>query len=310
MLSLFASAAHGTILRALADGPVNLAALRGRAGIPSEAALWGNIGNLIGIGAVEKRPPDGRPDLLDNELTPLGRELLSVASAVDDWLERGPAGPLEAESEPAREAVKALVAGWSSSMLRALAARPLSLAELNGLIASLSGSSLERRLTAMCDARLLISRDEDGAAPAFAVTEWLREGVAPLLAAIRCERLRLRTGTAPLMRLDVETLLLLAVPLLGPLRDGSCQIAVDLEDGSRSGPAGVRVEVREGGIVSCVSKLDDELGDAAFGSAEAWLEALVAGAPARLRIEGRDSLAALLIENLHDRLYSAGPAAR
>jgi DNA-binding HxlR family transcriptional regulator len=311
VLSLFASTSHGAILRALVDGPVRLAELRARVGIPSEAGLRGNIGNLIGIGALEKRRPDGRPDLLDNQLTPLGRQLLSVASAVDEWLARGPCGPLEAESEPAREAVKALVAGWSSSMLRALAARPLSLEELCDLIASLTGSSLERRVTAMRDAGLLTTEEGDRTAPAFAVTRWLREGVAPLLAAIRCERSHLRTETAPLTRLDVETLLLLTVPLLGQgMRDGNCQITVDLEDGSRSGPAGVRVEVQDGGIVSCVSKLDDGLSDAAFGSAEAWLEALVAGTPNRLRTKGEDSLAALLVENLHDRLYPAGTTAR
>lgn len=196
-------------------------------------------------------------------------------------------------------------------MLRALAVRPLSLEELNDLISSLTASSLERRVTAMCDAGLLAARDADGPVPAFTVTQWLREGVAPLLAAVRCERSHLRTETAPLTRLDVETLLLLAVPLLGPgMRDGSCQIAVDLEDGSRSGPAGVRVQIEDGGIVSCVSKLDDGIGDAAFGSAEAWLEALVAGTPDRLQMGSTEGLSALLVENLHARLYGTGAAAR
>lgn len=312
VLSLLSSTLHGLILCALADGPVRLADLQARLGAQSDEVLRGNIGNLIGIGALEKRRPDGDPDLLDNELTDFGRALLSVASALDAWLARAPEGTLEIESERAKKAVRALVSGWGSTMLRALAVRPLSLRELDELLVSFSHPAIERRVTAMCGAGLLKKAAEgDGEDPTYAVTEWLREGAAPLLAAIRCERLHLQHETAPLMRIDVESLLLLAVPLLGPgVRDGSSQIAVDLSDGSRSGPAGVRIEAADGGIVSCVSKLDDEPSDWAFGSAGAWLEAIVAGQAGGLETGGADGLSAVLIENLHDRLYAGARTVR
>lgn len=305
VLSLFSTTLHGLILRSLANGPVGLAELHRRAGEPSQKALRGNIGNLIGIGALEKRKPDGDPELLDNGLTQLGRKLLFVADALDAWLMRAPQGPLNLESEGAKEAIKAFVGGWCSTMLRALAVRDLSLAELDELIASFGYRALERRVAAMHRVNMLTAIGQDGAGSTFAATAWLREAVAPLLAAVRCERLYLQAETAPLTRIDVETALLLAVPLLGPVGapDGTCQIAVDLSDGANSGPAGLRVAMENGGIVSCVSKLDREPSDWASGPAAAWLEAIVHGDASELRAGGGDGLSTALLASLHDRLF-------
>jgi len=306
VLSLFSSTLHGVILRALAEGPVPMADLRAKAQAPSEKALRGNIGNLIGIGALGKRRPDGATDLLDNELTPFGRELVHVSVVIEQWLGGAPNGPVDPESETARGTVRALVAGWNSTMLRALAARALSLAELNDLIAAFSYPALERRLVAMRDGGLLLAgADGDGARASYAPTDWLREATAPLLAAIRCERKYPQAGAAPLGRLDVETLLLLAIPLLGPLGDseGDCRLAVDLGEGARSGRAGVTVTVREGGVVSCSSALDGDPLAAASGAADGWLEAIVAGDANGLRIDGDNGLPSALVDGLHRRLY-------
>ena len=60
--------------------------------------------------------------------------------------DNAPEGPLALGSSTAKSAIKALVEGWGTNMIRALAARPLSLTELNGLISGLSYPSLERRL--------------------------------------------------------------------------------------------------------------------------------------------------------------------
>lgn len=313
MLSLFSSDLHGAVLRSLSDGPVSLAELRGRAGEPPQKALRGTIGNLIGLGALERRKPDGKPNLLDNELTALGQDLLSLADVLGAWLAAAPGGPLDIETVAGREAVKALIAGWGSTMLRALAVRPLSFAELDSLMKSFSPSALERRLARMRLAGQIVTvPSSDGNPMVYAVTEWLRHAAAPLLAAIRCERLHLPEETAPPTRIDLETLLLLSVPLLQvlPDADGSCQLAVNGIGGDASGDrAGVTVVVERGQVVSCVSTLDPKPADWAHGPLARWLDALLFGDADGLDFEGDDRLPRILVEALHERLYtgSAGP---
>ncbi len=306
MLTLFSTALHGTILRAVAGGPIGFADLSAQAGGATPKALRGSIGNLIGLGALERRRLDSGYDLLDNELTPLGRELLFVAEALDAWLSASPGGVLLLESAAAKEAIRALVSGWGSTMLRALAARPLSPSELDDLIASFSRSALERRLFAMRSAGQVAAVSPDDSGTAYAVTEWLREGAAPLLAAIRCERLHLAVETAPVTRIDVETLLLLTVPLVGSLGgvSGAGQVAVDIAD---QGSAGVRVSVENGTVISCVSTLEaSPLGWA--GSPAGWLDAMIEGPSQSRDGDDPDALSRMVLERLHCSLFPALPA--
>jgi DNA-binding HxlR family transcriptional regulator len=144
-LSLFSRALHGLILRALADGPLRLADLRRVVGGPAQTTLRGNLDTLFSIGALEKLQGNGRANMVDNALTPMGRELLVVADAVDAWLAAAPGGPLQLESESGKASIKALVNGWDSTMLRALAVRPFTLTELDNLISAFSYPALERR---------------------------------------------------------------------------------------------------------------------------------------------------------------------
>jgi DNA-binding HxlR family transcriptional regulator len=306
VLSLFTTTLHGVILHALSEGPVRLSDLRARAGEPTLKALRGNIGNLIGIGALEKRKPGGEPDLLDNELTPFGRELLLVAATLDEWLTRAPDGPLDIHSDAAKDAIKALLGGWNSRMLRVLAARSSSLAELDEVIGSFSRAALERRLAAMRIAGQITAIPRNGGPAAFAVSNWLREGAAPLLAAIRCERRYLSSGTAAPGRTDVETLFLLAVPLVDSFdgAQGGCQLAVDVGDGRAQGLAGVDVAVEGGRVVSCVAKLESDPREWVRGSAAEWLDAIIDRDPRRLEAGGPDGLPAILVAGLHGHLFA------
>ena len=70
---------------------------------------------------------------MDYELTPLGGDLLEVADSLETWLRLAPDGAIGLDSGTAKGAVRALVDGWGSQMLRVLAARPLSLTELDKL---------------------------------------------------------------------------------------------------------------------------------------------------------------------------------
>lgn len=309
VLSLIAGPLGVPILRAHLEGPLRLPDLRERIGGAAQTTLRGQVGNLRGIGALERHVRGGMPYTVENELTDVGQGVLVVADAVEAWLAHAPQGPIPLGSEPAKGALRALIGGWGSKMLRALAARPLSLTELSSVIADHSYPALERRLSAMRAARL-VEPSEDGSrgSKPYGVTEWARQAVGPLVAAGRCECEHLADSTEPLTRLDIEAGFLLAVPLvdLQVTRGGSCLLAVDT--GGSGGEstdrlAGVHVQIEEGAVVSCVSRLERTPRTWALGTVDAWVNAILEGELARLRIGGQDSkLAGAVVDALHTAL--------
>src|SRR4051794_19770073 len=199
VLSLLAGPLCAPILRAHLDGPLRLPDLRERIGGAAQTTLRGQVGNLRGIGALERQVRSSMPYTVENSLTAVGRGILDVADKLEAWLSRAPQGPIAFGSEPAKGAIRALIGGWGSTILRELAARPLSLTELDGVIAGLSYPSLERRLSAMRAARQIeVLTNETGAAKPYAVTDWTRQAVGPLVAAGRCECEHLAEVTDPL----------------------------------------------------------------------------------------------------------------
>jgi DNA-binding HxlR family transcriptional regulator len=310
VLSLIASPLSVPILRAHLDGPLRLPDLRERIGGAAQTTLRGQVGNLRGIGALERHVLGGMPYAVENELTDVGRGVLAVAEVVEAWLARAPQGPLALGSEPAKGAIRALVGGWGSTMLRALAARPLSLTELSSVIGDHSYPALERRLSAMRAARQVEPREGGarGGKP-YGVTEWTRQAVAPIVAAGRCECEHLAKVTEPLSRIDVEAAFLLSVPLvdLDITRSGLCLLAVDTssvrDETEANRLAGVEVEIEGGTVTSCRSRWEGEPRTWALGSIESWLDAILEGRLERLRIGGEDrELAAALIETIHHSL--------
>jgi len=250
------------------------------------------------------------PYTVENELTDLGRGILDVAEVVEAWLARAPQGPIALGSEPAKGVIRALIGGWGSTMLRALAARPLSLTELSSVVADLSWPAMERRLSAMRAARLVEVQPngERGAKP-HAVTDWTRQAVAPLVAAGRCECRYLAANTEPLTRIDIEAAFLLAVPLvdLHVNHSGSCLLAVNTPASkdavSKTRLAGVHVEIETGDVVSCVSVLEKEPATWVLGTVDSWVTTILEGDLGRLRIGGREpQVAKALIAGLHSSL--------
>ncbi len=314
MLSVIAGPLSVPILRAHLDGPLRLPALRERIGGAAQTTLRAQVGNLRGIGALERRALGGMPYAVENELTDAGRAVLAVADLVETWLARAPQGAIALGGEPAKGAIRALIGGWGSTMLRALAARPLSLTELSSVIGDHSYPALERRLSAMRAARLVEPRPDErgrGGKP-YAVTEWTRMAVGPLVAAGRCECRHMAEVTEPLTRIDVEAGFLLAVPLveLDLMRSGPCLLAVDTGPDGRSEPgarvAGVHVVIEEGAVTSCVSRLEQDPSTWALGTVDAWVEAILEGKTTRLRIGGEDArLAEAVVAGLHESLGGA-----
>jgi DNA-binding HxlR family transcriptional regulator len=313
VLSLIATPLSVPILRAHLEGPLRLPDLRERIGGAAQTTLRGQVGNLRGIGALERQVRSGMPYTVENELTAVGRGVLTVAEIVEAWLRRAPQGEITLGSESAKGAIRALIGGWGSTMLRALAARPLSLTELSSVISDHSYPALERRLSAMRAARQLELRPSDGrGAKPYGVTEWTRQAVAPLTAAGRCECQHLAGTTDPLARIDIEAAFLLSVPLvdLEVTRSGSCLLAVDTGPAKSTESidrlAGVHVEVESGAITACRSRFEADPATWALGSISAWVDAILEGRSNRLRIGGDQAkLAEDLIQRLHVSLSSA-----
>ncbi|HEX6754139.1 MAG TPA: winged helix-turn-helix transcriptional regulator [Solirubrobacterales bacterium] len=313
VLSLLAGPLCAPILRAHLDGPLRLPDLRERIGGAAQTTLRGQVGNLRSIGALERQVRSGMPYTVENELTDAGRGILDVAEAVEAWLSLAPQGPIALGSEASKGAIRALVGGWDSTVLRALSARPLSLTELDGVIADLSYPSLERRLSAMRAARQIETQSiATGKSKPYAVTEWTRQAVGPLVTAGRCECRHLSELTYPLDRIDIETAFLLSVPLvtLDPRNSDSCLLAVNTAAGEGNAAAqqvaGVRVDVERGEVVSCHSRLEQDPGTWVLGTVDAWVAAILDGDRDGLRIGGRDEdLASSLIQGLSQALATA-----
>jgi DNA-binding HxlR family transcriptional regulator len=315
VLSLVAAPLSISILRAHLDGPLRLPDLRERIGGAAQTTLRGQVGNLRGIGALEKRVLGGMPYTVENELTDAGRGVLAVAEVVEAWLARAPQGKILLGSEQAKGALRALIGGWGSTVLRALAARPLSLTELSSVIGEHSYPALERRLSAMRAARQVELMPDGERGKPYAVTPWTRQAVWPLVAAGRCECQHFAAVTEPLGRIDIEAGFLLAVPLvdLDVTRSGSCLLAVDTGDEHHTETldrlAGVQIEVENGEVASCSSRLMQDPRTWALGSIPSWVDAFLEGTLDRLRLGGENpALARALIEGLHAALVPAALA--
>jgi len=301
-LSVLAAPLNLQVLRALSARPMRLAELRKATGLPAQTTLRGHLASLVETGVIAKRPTQQMPYAVENELTPLGRGLLDVADRLEGWLKEAPEGPITLESAAAKGAIKALVDAWESKMMRALAARPLSLTQLDRLISDFSYPALERRLASMRLAGLVEGqRGQSGGTP-YAVTDWARLGVAPLAAASHCERVHMSTDSAPVTQIDIEAAFLLATPLVGLRRDvgGSCQLEVEPSPGVVPRPAGVQVTVEGGRVVSCVSRLQPTPSAFAAGTARKWFHAIKDGRVEELRFGGSGRLAEEVVGGLHN----------
>jgi DNA-binding HxlR family transcriptional regulator len=294
-------------LEALAEGPRSLIDLRREVGSPPQTTMRAHLRTLAETGAVTRRRQDSFPGSLDYELTAVGRDLWTVALVLRAWLAIAPDGPVRLGSTAAKSAIKALVEGWETNMLRALAARPLSLTELNVVISGVSYPSLERRLGAMRMAGQIEKAPAPGRGTPYKVTDWLRRAIAPLTAAARWERMNVAAETPPVSRLDTEASFLLAIPLLSLPSDlsGTCRLAAEIQAGNGERMAGVLVAVEEGRIAACTTKLQGEADAWTSGSIQVWLRAIIEQEVDELEIGGDWHLARALLDGLHEVLFGS-----
>lgn len=311
-LSLLSAPLNVQVLQALSDDSKTLPDLRRAVGAPPQTTLRLNLRSLIELGVLERRRLNHFPGSVEFELTPSGRDLLAVADVLEVWLAQAPQGPLALGSLSAKNAVKAMLEGWSTAIVRVLAARPLSLTELSKLIGGLSYPSLERRLTAMRMAGQIETCQGDGRGTPYRVTPWLRRAVGPLAASARWECANVPDEAPPVGKTYIEGAFLLAIPLLRlpDYSSGTCRLSVALaraDDSPRL--AGVLVDVREGVIGSTVARLEGKVDGWASGSTARWLDAIVEGERGRLEVGGDADLVTEIIEDLHRTLSRQGKSA-
>jgi len=303
-LALLATPVNALVLEALSAGPAKQSDLQRLAGEPAHTTLRSHLRRLSELGTIARRRRNRFPGAVEFELTEAGVELITVVRILERWLTLAPEGPLRLGTGPAKAAVKALVDGWSSAILRVLAAGPLSLTELDHIVASLSYPALERRMAAMRLAAQIEARPSEGRGTPYAVTRWLRSAVAPLVSAMRWERRHL-VDAPPLTRIDTESAFLLAVPLLKLPDDvdGSCRMAMELPNGRAPHLAGVIVAAEGGRIASCATRLQGSPDAWASGSADRWMAAMIDADSEGLEIGGDGSLARNMLDALNRALF-------
>jgi hypothetical protein len=236
--------------------------------------------------------------------SPSGEDLLFVGFVLERWLSECPDGALELGPDAA-PTLSALLGGWSSTAIHALAAEPLSVTEATAAVGVLSEEAVGNRIDEMESVGLLavvFGKDNE---ERFAPTAWLRTATAPLAAAARQEKRHPPGDTAPIAAMDVETAFHLTLPLLELPEEisGSCALAVELDEGVVPSPAGVTVEVDSGQVVACKQGLDENVDARAVASAADWLDTVIEAEAKRVRSGGERRLARELLRELHQTLF-------
>jgi DNA-binding HxlR family transcriptional regulator len=239
-----------------------------------------------------------------------GREVLFVGFVADRWLLAAPQGPLDFDGAEAAQAFLALAEGWTATVVHVLARGPHTFDELLEAIGDLSRAELEDQLASMQSARLVEVLAGDGGAALYAANEWLRAGIAALIASARVERREPRDDAAPIDALDVEAGFLSCLSLveLPPQLSGTCSLGLRLEEDDDSCLTGVTARVDQGRIVSCEPGLDPGARAWAAGTAAEWLDTVIEPDVQSVHAGGDRWLARALIDAMHERLFGAPSA--
>jgi DNA-binding HxlR family transcriptional regulator len=311
-LSLLSVPLNVHVLDALKDEELALTDLSRAVGHPPATTMRSYLKGLGDLGIVERRQEGGFPGTVAYSVAPAGERFLRIASALQLWLRQAPDGPIRLGDPAAKSAIKALIEGWNATIIRVLAARPLPLTELAKLITGISYPTLERRLTAMRrTGQVQPRRDGNGSrGTPYEVTPWLRQAVAPLVAAVAWEREWAPARSKGLSRLDVESLFLLAIPLLDlpGEHSGRCRLAVELRSGSQPEYAGSLVTVEGGRPVSWTARLEGDSDAWVGGSAARWLSWMSGAQELSLDLGGDSALGRALLDGLHHALLPLSQA--
>ncbi len=233
-----------------------------------------------------------------------GREALFVAFVVEHWLRNAPHGPVLFDGPEAEDTVAALAEGWSATVVHMLAREPMTLGELDTAIDDLGRRAVKRHLEALQRTRQIEALAQGGEA-IYALTDWARAGIAPLIASARLERRNPMEGMAPIDALDVDAGFRLSLPLLTLPKElsGVCRLGLNLDEEERAAMTGLTARIEEGRVISCQDGLRTEANAWAAGTAADWLDTVIEPDAKRVRTGGDRWLSGALIDNLHKTLF-------
>lgn len=238
-----------------------------------------------------------------------GQEALYAGFVVERWLQAAPQGPLDFDGKEAEAAVASLAESWSATVVHALAREPLTFAELEGATEGVRRRELKRHLKAMGNAGQIESLPGSGD-PLFALTDWMRSGIAPLIASARLERRNPMEGMTPIDALDVEAGFRLSLPLIElPVElTGSCSLGLNLAEDESEPLTGVTAKIEEGRVVSVTSGLDRKADAWGAGTATQWLDTVIEPDTKHVRSGGDRWLAIAVVDALHRALFGISVA--
>jgi DNA-binding HxlR family transcriptional regulator len=234
-----------------------------------------------------------------------GREALFVGFVVERWLQSSPHGPLPFESTEAEMAIAALVDGWSTTVMHALARGPLTFEELHGQVEELGRRPLKRHLIAMLGAGQVEEHAGGNGEAVYAATDWMRAGIAPIIASARLERRDPKEDMAPIDALDVEAGFRCSLPLVELPRalSGTCRLGINLVGDECGCLTGVTAEVEEGRVVSTRASLSGEADAWAAGSIGSWLDTVIEPDAKDVRTGDDKWLTRAVLDSLHRTLF-------
>ena len=251
-----------------------------------------------------EHPLDAGPGQ-EYRVTAGGREVLFVGHVIERWLQGAPSGPLPFGNPAAERAVAALAEAWSTTVMHALAREALTFDELRGLVAGLGRRALIRHLAELRAVGLAEEHDIGDGRVLYAMTDWLRAGIAPLIASARFERSEPKEGMVPIDALDVEAgfrCSLRFVELPAQL-SGTCRLGINLEDDESGRLTGVTARFELGQVVSCEAGLDGKADAWAAGTAADWLDTVVERDIQRVRTGDDRWLTRAVVDSLHKALF-------
>ena len=231
-----------------------------------------------------------------------GAQALTVALALKRWLRRSPSGPLDLGPAGLR-AIIPLAFGWSLTLVHALAREPQAAAQLREAAPALDPEVVNEYLETMRQLGQLDARSGEGE-PRYAMTDWMREAIAPLIASVGMEcRFPHRDTLLPEV-LDVEAAFQMALPLvqLPPGLRGSCRLGVQIPGGEPL-MAGATVEVAQGAVASISPLLDEDPETWVTGSPLGWCETVIDPSAEKLHMDGDTELTGALLTALRERLF-------
>jgi len=238
--------------------------------------------------------------------TAKGEEFLFIAFAMERWLEKCPGGPLELGPRGAR-ALAPLICCWSATVTHALAPAPLTIEELDRAVQILDRPTVEEHLEALERSGQVREVPDSGSAR-YALTDWGREGISPIVAAVRYERRYPERDVLPPDVFDIEAAFQMALPLLSlpPELCGDCRLGVQIPGGEPL-MAGASVRVERGCVMSSTALLGEQRDNFVTGAPIDWCETVIEPHLKKLICGGDPEVTNGLIAALHERLFGDIP---